>query len=116
MSDESGKRAAEPTGTADPAADTETTRERSDRGLSDLVKRAMSAGLEVASRSKDDFVRVATNEMRSWLERMDLQKELIKALTDTVVEVKAEIRFRPRADGSVAPEASTEIKAKPNKG
>jgi len=38
----------------------EPTRERVDRGLSDLVKRAMSAGLEVASRSKDDFVRVAT--------------------------------------------------------
>jgi hypothetical protein len=115
MPDDSDKRASDPTGTADSAAEGEPARERSDRGLSDLVKRAMSAGLEVASRSKDDFVRVATNEMRSWLERMDLPKELVKALTDTVVEVKAEIRFRPRADGTVAPEASTEVKAKPSK-
>jgi hypothetical protein len=47
---------------------------------------------------------------------MDLQKELVKALADTVVEVKAEIRFRPRADGTVSPEATTEIKAKTSKG
>jgi hypothetical protein len=84
-----------------------------ERGLSDLVKRAMSAGLEVASRSKDDFVRVATNEMRTWLDRLDLQSELAKALTKMVVEVKAEIRFRPRADGKLEPETTdSEIKIK----
>ncbi|MGA7742461.1 MAG: hypothetical protein ABSF35_06605 [Polyangia bacterium] len=91
----------------------EPTRERVDRGLSDLVKRAMSAGLEVASRSKDDFVRVATTEMRAWLDRLDLQSELTKALAKMVVEVKAEIRFRPRNDGKLEPEAKSEIKVKP---
>jgi hypothetical protein len=91
----------------------EPTRERVDRGLSDLVKRAMSAGLEVASRSKDDFVRVATTEMRAWLDRLDLQSELAKALTKMVVEVKAEVRFHPRTDGRIEPEAKSEIKVKP---
>ena len=91
----------------------EPTRERGDRGLSDLVKRAMSAGLEVASRSKDDFVRVATTEMRAWLDRLDLQSELARALAKMVVDVKAEIRFRPRADGKLEPEAKSEIKVKP---
>jgi hypothetical protein len=91
----------------------EPARERVDRGLSDLVKRAMSAGLEVASRSKDDFVRVATTEMRAWLERLDLQSELGKALAKMVVEVKAEIRFRPRSDGKLEPETKSEIKVKP---
>ena len=87
--------------------------ERSERGLSDLVKRAMSAGLEVASRSKDDFVRVATSEMRTWLDRLDLQSELAKTLTKMVVEVKAEIRFRPREDGKLEPETTdSEIKVK----
>jgi len=84
-----------------------------DRGLSDLVKRAMSAGLEVATRSKDDFVRVATTEMRAWLERLDLESELAKALAKMVVEVKAEIRFRPRTDGKLEPETKSEIKVKP---
>jgi hypothetical protein len=95
------------------AGDDEPTRERVDRGLSDLVKRAMSAGLEKASRSKDDLVRVATNEMRAWLDRLDLQSELAKALTKMVVEVKAEIRFRPRPDGGLEPETTdSEIKIK----
>ena len=71
------------------------------------------AGLEVASRSKDDFVRVATTEMRAWLERLDLQSELGRALAKMVVEVKAEIRFRPRTDGRLEPEATSEIKVKP---
>ncbi len=93
--------------------DEEPVRDRADRGLSDLVKRAMSAGFEKASRSKDDLVRAATTEMRSWLERLDLQSELAKALTKMVVEVKAEIRFRPRADGKLEPETSeSEIKIK----
>jgi hypothetical protein len=91
----------------------EPARERVDRGLSDLVKRAMSAGLEVASRSKDDFVRVATTEMRAWLDRLDLQSELGRALAKMVVEVKAEIRFHPRADGKLEPETRSEIKVKP---
>jgi hypothetical protein len=30
-----------------------------------------------------------------------------------VVEVKAEVRFRPRSDGRLEPEAQSEIKVKP---
>ncbi len=93
--------------------DSEPAPERQDRGLSDRVRRAMAAGLEAASRSKDDFVRAATSEIGSWLERMDVQGELAKVLSKMVVEVKAEIRFRPREDGSLAAEATTETKVKP---
>jgi hypothetical protein len=86
---------------------------QSDRsGLSDRVRRAMAAGLEVASRSKDDFVRAATSEIGSWLDRIDVQGELAKVLSKMVLEVKAEIRFRPREDGSLAAEATTETKVK----
>jgi hypothetical protein len=95
-----------------PGSESEPGRERVDRGLGDLVKRAMSAGLEAASRSKDDMVRVATAEMRTWLERLDLQSELAKTLAKMVVEVKAEIRFRPREDGKLEPETQSEIKVK----
>ncbi len=86
--------------------------ERPERGLSDRVRRAMAAGLEAASRSKDDFVRAATSEIGSWLDRLDVQGELAKVLSKMVVEVKAEIRFRPREDGSLAAEASSEAKVK----
>jgi hypothetical protein len=102
---------------AGDAADNEAFRERSERGLSDLVKRAMAAGLDVASRSRDDLVRVATSEItsevRSWLDHLDMQSELAKVLTKMVVEVKAEIRFRPKEDGTLVPEATTDFKLRP---
>jgi hypothetical protein len=93
-------------GEGDPQPD------RPERGLSDRVRRAMAAGLEAASRSKDDFLRAATSEIGSWLDRVDVQGELAKVLTKMVVEVKAEIRFRPREDGSLAAEASSEATVK----
>lgn len=93
-------------------SDADIPPERPDRGLSDRVRRAMAAGLEAASRSKDDFVRAATAEIGSWLDRMDVQGELAKVLAKMVLEVKAEIRFRPREDGSLAAEATTESKVK----
>ena len=84
-----------------------------ERGLSDRVKRAMAAGLEAASRSKDDLLRAAGTEIGAWLERMDVQSELAKALSKMVVEVKAEIRFHPREDGVLSAEVKTDVKTKP---
>jgi hypothetical protein len=100
-------------GQADETADGDAPSERSDRGISDRVKRAMAAGLEVASRSKDDLLRAAGTEIGAWLERMDVQSELAKVLSKMVVEVKAEIRFRPREDGSLGAEATTDVHVKP---
>lgn len=82
------------------------------RGLGDFVRRAVSAGFEVASRSKDDLVRVATTEIRSWLDRLDLDTELARALSRMVVEVKAEIRFRQNEDGTLVPESTVDTKIK----
>ena len=86
---------------------------RSDHGLSDRVRRAMAAGLEVASRSKDDLVRAATSEIGTWLGRLDVQGELAQVLSKMVVEVKAEIRFRPKEDGTLAPEVTSDVQVKP---
>jgi len=83
------------------------------RRISDRVKRAMAAGLEAASRSKDDLLRAAGTEIGAWLERVDLQSELAKFLSKTVVEVKAEIRFRPREDGTLAAQVSGDVDVKP---
>jgi hypothetical protein len=83
-------------------------------GISDRVKRAMAAGLEAASRSKDDLLRAAGTEVGAWLERIDVQSELAKLLTKMVVEVKAEIRFRPRQDGTLGAEVTGDVKSKPS--
>jgi hypothetical protein len=99
---------------ADPSAGSEDERrERMDRGLSDFVRRAVSAGIEAASRGKSDIVRVATGEVRSWLDKLDLDTEIVKALSRMVLEVKAEIRFRPVDGGKVVPEATGDVKIKP---
>jgi hypothetical protein len=90
-------------------------RERSDRGITDFVRRAVSAGVGAASRSKDDIVRVAAGEMRNWLEHLNLNEEVAKALSKLVIEVKTEIRFRPTEDGKIVPESTNDYKVKPSK-
>lgn len=69
------------------------------RRLTDFVRRAGSAFFEAAGRSKDDLLRAATGEIRSWLDHLDLDKELVRALSRMTLEVKAEIRFRPSETG-----------------
>ena len=95
----------------------ETTSRGDDRsGISDFVRRAVSAGVGAASRSKDDIMRVASGEVRSWLERLNLHEELTKALAKMVIEVKTEVRFRPTEDGKLVSETTNEVKIKPPAG
>jgi len=116
------KREDQPEGEAAPAAedagDRQDRQDRSDRqdrppAISEFVRRAVSAGLEAATRGKDDIVRVATTEVRGWLDRLDLDDEIVKALSRMVIEVKAEIRFRPGPDGKLVPEAEQQTTIKP---
>jgi hypothetical protein len=96
----------------EPDAD-DATGERTDRSISDFVRRAVAAGMEAAGRSKDDIVRVAATEIRNWLDHLELDTELRKALSKMVLEVKAEIRFRPLDDGKLTPEVQAETKVRP---
>jgi hypothetical protein len=124
----SGKEADHARGAGDPATpeavnDDETTspraaEERAERehSLSDFVRRAVSAGVGAAARSKDDIMRAAAGEMRTWLEHLNINDEIAKVLTKLVVEVKTEIRFRPTEDGKVVPEATNDYKLKPGSG
>ena len=79
------------------------------------MRRAVSAGVGAASRSKDDIVRVAAGEMRAWLEHLNLNEEVAKVLSKLVIEVKTEIRFRPTEDGKIVPETTNDYKVKPTK-
>jgi hypothetical protein len=96
----------------DRASDRGSDRAASDRGLSDFVRRAVSAGVGVASKSKDDIMRAAATEMRTWLERLDVNNEVLKVLSKMVIEVKTEIRFRATEDGKIVPETSNDVKIK----
>jgi hypothetical protein len=81
-------------------------------GISEFVRRAVSAGVGAASRSKDDIMRAAAGEVRSWLEHLNLNEEVAKVLSKMVIEVKTEIRFRPTDDGKLVSETSNDVKVK----
>ena len=93
-------------------SDRPSDRVSSDRGLTDFVRRAVSAGVGAATGSKDAIMRAAASEMRNWLERMDVNNEILKVLSKMVIEVKTEIRFRPTEDGKIVPETSNDVKVK----
>jgi hypothetical protein len=100
-----------------PPADGPAEAAAREGGISELFRRAVAAGMEAAGRSKEDFVRIATGEIRDWLDRLELDTELRKALSKMVLEVKAEVRFRPADDGALVPEASeSQIKIRATKG
>jgi hypothetical protein len=94
-----------------PGGDRERERER-EGGIGDFVRRAVSAGVGAASRSKDDIMRAAAGEVRTWLEHLNLNDELAKALAKMVIEVKTEIRFRPNEEGKIVTETSNDVKVK----
>lgn len=101
-------------GTADPIAD---EREGA-RGISDFVRRAVSVGVGAAQRSRDDIMRAAGTEVRSWLERLNVHDELVKLLSKVSVELKAEIRFKARDEKdpkAAVPEPATEPGSKPER-
>jgi hypothetical protein len=94
------------------APDDDRGAERVDRGITDFVRRAVSAGVVAASRSKDDIVRVAAGEMRGWLDHLNLNDEIAKALAKMVIEVKTEIRFRTTEDGKLVQETANDVKVR----
>jgi hypothetical protein len=121
MVEDAGKRKQPEGGEGDEDATTVTGDEEAtspggerdrDGGIGDFVRRAVSAGVGAASRSKDDIMRVAAGEVRNWLERLNLNEELAKALGKMVIEVKTEIRFRPTDDGKLVPETTNDVKVK----
>jgi hypothetical protein len=97
----------------EPAPDETSARNEDSRTISDFVRRAVSAGVGAARSSKDEVMRAAATEVRHWLDHLNLNEEVVKALAKMVIEVKTEIRFRPSEDGRVVPEATNEVKVKP---
>src|SRR3954467_11641304 len=112
----SGGGAEDEEGAPEAVGDDDSTGRAEDRtGITDFVRRAVSAGVGAARRSKDDIMRAAAGEMRNWLEHLNLNEELAKALAKLVIEVKTEVRFRPTDDGKIVSETTNDVKIKPGK-
>ena len=57
-------------------------------------------------------MRAAASEVRTWLDRLDVNNEVLKALSKMTIEIKTEIKFRRTDDGRVAAETSNDVKVK----
>jgi hypothetical protein len=66
-----------------------------------------------ASGAKDEVLRVFSDEVRRFFESEAVLREVTRALSAMVVEVKAEIRVRPDEQGEPRPEVKAEVKARP---
>lgn len=114
-------------------------RERLEQFLPDVVRRAISAGstailspeetvrrlvsefnlprevatylLVQASSSKDEVLRIVGQEVRRFLESVNLSGELQKLLTSLSFEIKTEIRFIPN-DAAVKPDVKNKVTVK----
>jgi len=123
MANDAGKRLGDSDDATAERIDEEVTSPGGDRdregSITDFVRRAVSAGVGAAAgaaaRSKDDIMRAAAGEVRNWLEHMNFNEELMKALSKMVVEVKTEVRFRMAEDGKVVSETSNDVKVKTGK-
>jgi hypothetical protein len=65
-----------------------------------------------AAGAKDEVLRVFSDEVRRFFESEAVRREVARALTSMVVEVKAEIRVRPAEDGKLEPEVKADVKAR----
>ena len=65
-----------------------------------------------ASGAKDEVLRVFSDEVRRFLESEAVRREFWKALSAAAIEVKAEIRLVPTADGKPKPEVKATVRAK----
>ncbi len=115
-------------------------RERLEKLLPDVVRRAISAGTTAfsstedgirrlvsefnlprdvaaylvmqAAASKDEVLRIVGSEMRHFLETVNLSGELQKLLTSLSFEIKTEIRFIPNSESVVKPEVKNKVAVK----
>ena len=61
-----------------------------------LPKDVVNGLVQNAKNSKDEFIKSAKSELKSYLNRIDLQKEIDRILEENDLEVKATIRFKKK--------------------
>lgn len=77
-----------------------------------LPKDVANSLIAHAQNSKDELLRIIGNEVRRFLENLNLHEELQRLLTSLSFEIKTEVRFIPN---DARPKTSTKVKIKHNK-
>ncbi|MCI0573626.1 MAG: hypothetical protein L0Y66_23045 [Myxococcaceae bacterium] len=85
-----------------------------------LPKEALGHLLAQAEKTKDEVGRIASEEIRRFLQSDTLREEFLKLLSGMTVEIKAEVRLVPPKEGA-SPDAATrrvvvsDLKARPER-
>jgi len=61
-----------------------------------VPKELLNSVLQHAKSAKGDFIQSVKNEMREYLNRVDLSKEVDRILTNYDLEISAKIKFNPK--------------------
>jgi hypothetical protein len=65
-----------------------------------------------AAAAKEEVLRVFSEEVRRFLESEAVRSEFWKALSTMAIEIRAEVRLRPDAEGRPRPEVRAEVKGR----
>jgi hypothetical protein len=68
-----------------------------------------------ASAAKDEVLRLLGQEVRRFLESETVRKEFLRALSESTVEIHAEIRVRPDGEGKPRTHVKASAKRRPRK-
>ncbi|GAB4110086.1 MAG: hypothetical protein OHK0013_45910 [Sandaracinaceae bacterium] len=79
---------------------------------SEVPKEVAGYVLSQIDDTKNAMVGVVAREVREFLEKADLARELQKALTSLSFEIRTEIRFIPNDAGGITPEVKAHVDSK----
>jgi len=65
-----------------------------------------------AQSAKEEILRLFADEIRRFLESESVRREFWKGISQSAIEIHAEIRFKPDENGAPKPEVSAAVKAK----
>ena len=71
-----------------------TTGERIRERGEDLPKDLVMGAAHLGAKGKDELMTLVAQEVRSWLEKLEVDKELRRLMTEHSLEVKASFRLR----------------------
>lgn len=77
-----------------------------------LPKEVIGFILGQAEKSKDELMRVLSEELRRFFESAQLRQELIKVLSQVTIEVKAEVRLKPESETEAGAKVGPQVAVK----
>ena len=79
---------------------------------SHLPKEVAAYLMDQAQATKKELYRIIAGELREWLERVDLERVLLRLLTSLTFEITTQVRLVPNEGGLVKPEIKPRVKVR----